>query len=139
MTAIKKFEPFKSALLIMDYQRLIRENYLSEKTAADVLARTAVLAEAARGAEITVIYITVGFREGHPEISSKNTLFLGIKKNGLLVTGTPESEIHPVVSPQAGEPVIIKLRIGAFSFTGLDMIRDPDVDNGRPDDQRRSS
>ncbi|NIF24028.1 cysteine hydrolase family protein [Candidatus Pantoea multigeneris] len=122
MTTIKKFEPVKSALLIMDYQRLILENYLSEKTAADVLAKTAALADAAREAEIKVIYIAVGFREGHPEISSKNALFSGVKKNGLLVTGAPESEIHPDVSPQAGEPVIIKHRIGAFSFTGLDMI-----------------
>lgn len=75
MTAIKKFEPTNSALLIMDYQRLILENYLSEKAAADVLAKTATLVDAARAADVKVIYVTVGFREGHPEISSKNAPF----------------------------------------------------------------
>ena len=122
MTAIKKFAPTNSALLIMDYQRLILENYLSEKAAADVLAKTATLVDAARAADVKVIYVTVGFREGHPEISSKNALFSAIREKGLLVTGAPESAIHPDVSPQAGELVIIKHRIGAFSFTDLDMI-----------------
>ncbi|EIB96314.1 cysteine hydrolase family protein [Pantoea sp. Sc1] len=122
MSAINKFEPVRSVLLIMDYQNLILENYLSEKTAADVLARTAALADAAREAEVKVIYVTVGFREGHPEISSKNALFSAIRENGLLVTGATESAIHPDVSPHLGETVITKHRIGAFSFTDLDMI-----------------
>lgn len=122
MTVIDTFDPAHSALLIMDYQRVILENYLSKDTATDVLAKTATLANAARKAGVKLIYVTVGFREGYPEISSRNTLFAAIREHGIFLTGAPESAIHQDVSPQPEETVIIKHRIGAFSFTDLDML-----------------
>lgn len=35
-------------------------------------------------------------------------------------TGTPGADIHPVVAPQPGEPVVVKQNVNAFLGTGLD-------------------
>ena len=59
------------------------------------------LIAATRTAGVPVIYVSVGFRKGYPEVSKNNTIFASIKENGV---------------------VIVKRRVGAFSFTELEMI-----------------
>lgn len=113
-----------SALLVMDYQRLLLDNYLPTEAAKSVLTKTYGLIEAARHAGVIVIYITVGFRAGHPEISSRNRVFSGIRDHGLFIAGSPESAVHPDVAPHPGDPVIMKHRIGAFTSTELGMLLD---------------
>lgn len=114
--------PASSALLVMDYQRLLLDNYLSPESAESVLTKTSGLIEAARRGGVRVIYVTVGFRAGHPEVSSRNRVFSGIRDHGLFVTGSPESAVHPDVAPRPGDPVIVKHRIGAFTSTDLGML-----------------
>jgi nicotinamidase-related amidase len=64
-----------SALLVMDFQTLIVDNYAAGAEA--LLDRTAKLIAVARTAGMRVIYVVVGFRPGYPEVSDRNATFNG--------------------------------------------------------------
>lgn len=75
------------------------------------------LVEAARGADIPVIYTTVAYRE-----SDKVTAAAFIDKVPALLTleaGTRWAEIDPRITPRETEPVLNKLFASAFYGTGL--------------------
>src|SRR6266481_230394 len=91
-----------SALLVMDFQTLIVDNYAAGAEA--LLDRTAKLIAVARTAGMRVIYVVVGFRPGYPEVSDRN------------------AKIHPAVAPLAGEIVVTKHRVSAFAGTDLDLM-----------------
>lgn len=109
-----------TALLMMDYQQEIVANVIDRYPG--LLERAASTLAAARGAHLPVIYIVVQFREGYPEISPRNRSFSAIREAGRLLIGTPAVEIHPQVAPRAGEVVLTKHRVGAFSTTPLETI-----------------
>jgi nicotinamidase-related amidase len=113
-------DPHTTALLAMDFQKLVVDGYATDKE--ELLARTVRLLEAARGAGVKVIYVVVGFRPGYPEVSARNKSFHTVKETGLFADGDPNAEIHPVLAPKSGEAVITKHRVGAFAGTELDMI-----------------
>jgi len=77
---------------------------------------------AARTARMLVIYVTVAFRPGHPEVSARNRLFTLLKQNGLFARGHVDTAIHPALAPAEDEPVVIKHRVGAFTGTDLEML-----------------
>ena len=119
-----------SALLVMDFQTLIVDNYAAGAEA--LLVRTAKLIAAARTAGIRVIYVVVGFRPGYPEVSDRNATFNGLKASGAFGAGAENAKIHPAVAPLAEEIVVTKHRVSAFAGTDLDlMLRDPDPDGDR--------
>src|ERR1700678_3297008 len=105
-----------SALLVMDFQTLIVDNYATGAEA--LLDRTAKLIAVARTAGIRVIYVVVGFRPGYPEVSDRNATFNGLKASGAFATGA-DTKIHPVVAPLAEEIVVTKHRVSAFAGTDL--------------------
>lgn len=109
-----------TALLVMDFQTLIVDGYAADKDA--LLDRTAKLLEAARAARMTVIYVVVGFRPGFPEVSDRNMSFRAAKEAGRFAAGDAGVEIHPALAPRAGDVVVTKHRVGAFTATDLDMI-----------------
>lgn len=111
-----------SALLVMDFQTIILNNFLPQESAEGVIRNTALLITAARGAGIPVIYVSVGFRKGYPEVSQNNTIFSSIKENRLFKGDDESTAIHADVAPAENEAVIVKHRVSAFSFTELDMI-----------------
>ncbi|MEZ7215307.1 cysteine hydrolase family protein [Klebsiella spallanzanii] len=111
-----------SALLVMDFQEIILNNYLSKESAEGVLRNTASLISGARAAGVPVIYVSVGFRKGYPEVSKNNAIFSTVKEYGIFITGSDGAAIHADVAPTDDEPVIIKRRVGAFTFTDLEMI-----------------
>jgi nicotinamidase-related amidase len=113
-------DPKTTALLVMDYQTAIVENFASDKDG--LLARTSSLLAAARRSGMTVIYVVVGFRAGHPEISPRNMTFSAIRQTGFFGPGAPGVEIHPAVAPQEREVVVVKHRVGAFFGTDLEMV-----------------
>jgi nicotinamidase-related amidase len=110
----------RTALLVMDFQRLIVDGYATDKVA--LLDRTARLLDAARAAHLPVIYVVVGFRAGHPEVSERNMSFSAIKGGGIFAAGSEGAEIHPAVAPKSGDVVVTKHRVSAFTGTDLDMI-----------------
>jgi nicotinamidase-related amidase len=109
-----------SALLVMDFQMLIVDNYAADAKA--LLNRTAKLIAATRTAGIRVIYVVVGFRPGYPEVGDRNATFKGLKSAGALAVGAENARIHPAVAPLAEEIVVIKRRVSAFAGTDLDLI-----------------
>ena len=113
-------DPKTTALLVMDFQTLVVENYAADKDT--LLTQTARLLNAARNRGMTVIYIVVGFRLGFPEISARNMSFNAIKGTGRFAAGDPNAEIHRAVAPNVGETVVTKHRVGAFAGTDLEMI-----------------
>jgi nicotinamidase-related amidase len=110
-------ESARTALLIMDVQPEIVERF-GDPGLTD---RLVLASEAARGAGVRVIYVKVGFREGHPEVSPRNPLFARVAEGGGFVEGR-SSELHPALVPQAGDVVVTKRRVSAFAGSDLDMV-----------------
>jgi len=116
-----RLDPRRTALLCMDFQAGIVQNFAGED-AAGLLERAAALLEAARNAKAKVGYVKVGFRPGYPEVSPNNQSFSSIRSSGRFEGDAPGTEIHPRVAPREGEFVVTKHRVGAFHGTDLDMI-----------------
>lgn len=119
MPARLKLDLTKTALLLMDMQTVAFEKYVPAEDAPRVLENTAKLLSAARAAGIKVVYVTVAFRSGYPEIASRNALFASIRDEGLFAREDARTEIHPAVKPAPGESIVIKHRVGAFGGTDL--------------------
>ena len=119
MTPLSPLNPATSALLLMDFQNDILANNLPPEQAASVMENATTLLQLARSKAMPVIHVVVCFRPGHPEISEANRVFRQIKHNGLFVQGAPGTAIHPQLQPLAGEAVVRKHRVGAFSGTDL--------------------
>ena len=114
-------EPKTTALLSMDFQRMVVDSYAVDKEA--LLGRVKRLAVAARNSGAMVIHVVVGFQPGYPEISGRNSVFSSLKGAGLLGAGDPNAEIYPELTPQPGDVVVTKQRVSAFMGTNLDMIQ----------------
>jgi nicotinamidase-related amidase len=108
-----------TALLIMDVQQSIAERFAGEE---GYLPRLAAAIGAARRAGIAVIYVTIAFRPGYPEVSPRNPTFAGIRGTGRYIDGDPGSRIHPAIAPAPGEVIISKRRVSAFAGSDLDMV-----------------
>ncbi len=76
----------------------------------------------AREQKIPVIYVTVGFREGMPEISANNKSFTRIGERFGKFTLDEFIRIHPKVAPLANEVMVIKKRVSAFTGSDLEVI-----------------
>jgi nicotinamidase-related amidase len=113
-------EPKTTALLLMDFQRMVVDSYAVDSEA--LLGRVKRLAVTARNSGSMVIHVVVGFQLGYPEVSGRNTVFSSLKTAGLLATGDPGAEIHPELAPQRGDVVVTKQRVSAFTATNLDVI-----------------
>jgi len=108
-----------TALLVMDVQRGIVERFAHD---ADYLPRLARAIGAARAAGVTVVYVTIGFRPGHPEISDRNRAFAAIAGSGAYAAGDPAAQIHPDVAPAPADPVVVKRRVSAFTGSDLEVL-----------------
>ena len=106
-----------TALLVMDVQQSIVDRFADDD---GYLPRLAAAAQAARGAGITVIYVVVGFRAGHPEVSERNKSFAAIAGTGRFADGDPGAAIHPAVAPAAGDLIVTKRRVSAFTGSDLE-------------------
>jgi nicotinamidase-related amidase len=109
----------KKALLLMDLQEMIVSRYGDEQ----LIARLQEVTSAARKAGMPIIYIVVRFRAGYPEISSGNKMFGALKSGAMPLTeGDPAVEIHSALTPQPGDIVVTKRRVGAFSGSDLEVV-----------------
>jgi len=123
MTEVCNFDPKKTALLCMDYQSAIVAAY-GGAGADELLARASNVLAMARAAGMMVIYIQVGFREGFPEITSRNALFNMVKNDPQRrqMFDGPAREIHSRVAPEKSDIVVTKHRVSAFAGTDLEMV-----------------
>jgi len=84
--------------------------------------------DAARRSAIRVIYVTVSFRQGFPEVSARNKSFSAIRQAGGFVAGDATA-IPATIAPAPGEVVVTKRRVSAFAGSDLDVVlRAGDVD-----------
>lgn len=109
-----------SALLVMDVQQGIVSRYAGGH--AGYLARLRRAIDAARAAAVRVIYVTVSFREGFPEVSERNKSFAILRQGGGFVSGTDATAVHPEVAPRAGDVLVTKRRVSAFAGSDLDVV-----------------
>jgi nicotinamidase-related amidase len=107
------------ALLIMDVQQGIVERFPGDDSYLDRLA-TAIAA--ARSAGVAVIYVTVAFRPGYPEVSEHNKTFSAIAGTGRFTDGDPGMRIPPAIAPAPGEVTVTKRRVSAFSGSDLEVV-----------------
>jgi nicotinamidase-related amidase len=120
MTETISLDPRTAALLLMDFQTGIVENFADDREA--LLARSASLLEAARLAGLKIIHVMVAFRAGHPEASARNKSFGAIRESGRFVEGTAGTEIHAALAPKPGDIVVSKRRVSAFSGSDLEIV-----------------
>jgi len=108
-----------TVLLVMDVQRGVVERFAEDP---GYLQRLAGAITAARGAGVPVVYVTIGFRPGHPEISARNRTFSALAAAGGYTEGSAAAEIHPAVAPRPGDLVVTKRRVSAFTGSDLDVL-----------------
>ena len=108
----------KTALLLMDVQRIIVDRFPDPA----YLPRLREAASAARGAGLPVIYVVIGFRPGHPEISSRNKTFGRLASASGMTGDDQAAQIHPDVAPEPGDIIVTKRRVSAFAGSDLDVI-----------------
>jgi nicotinamidase-related amidase len=108
-----------TALLVMDVQQGIVERVNGDP---GYLERLSDAIAAARAAGIAVVYVTVAFRPGHPEISARNMTFAAAAASGAFVQDSPAAQIHPAVAAHAGDLVVTKRRVSAFTGSDLEVL-----------------
>ncbi len=108
-----------TALLVMDVQQGIVDRFTGDE---EYLPRLAGAIKAARGAGIAIIYVTVGFRAGYPEVSPRNKAFGAIAGTGRMADGDPGSAIPAAVAPESGDVIVTKRRVSAFTGSDLEVV-----------------
>lgn len=109
----------KPALLIMDMQQGIVDRY-SNSPHFFTPFQTAIAA--ARTNDIPLIYVRVAFREGYLEVSPNNKSFSAIATSGGFTETESATQVHPAVAPQAGDVIVTKRRVSAFTGSDLEVI-----------------
>lgn len=90
-----KFDPTKTALLTLDFQKGI----LGFVPGSDaIIANASKAVECARKNQFLVIHVGRGFAPGHPEIPDTESRFTRVKQANLFVKGTPSAEFHSSVA-----------------------------------------
>jgi nicotinamidase-related amidase len=112
-------ENTKTALLVMDMQSSILSNIPDSQ---ELVSNVKEVIKTARNRQIPVIYITVGFRQGMPEISAKNKAFSGLKQHMANLDMKEWISIHPDLSPEEKDIVITKRRFSAFTGSDLEVV-----------------
>ncbi|MFJ9127775.1 cysteine hydrolase family protein [Streptomyces sp. NPDC102340] len=108
----------EQALLVMDVQHAVLARYPD----ADYLPRLRTAIDTARAAGVPVVYVVVGFRPGHPEISTRNKMF-GALAGAPRGSGSGQAmQIHPDVAPDERDIVVTKRRVSGFAGSDLDMV-----------------
>ena len=108
------------ALLVMDMQLSILST--AADNATGFIEKVAEAIKKAREAQIPVIYVVLGFRNGLPEISESNKMFMPFK-TGLAEADMQDwSTIHPDLAPEKGDIIVTKRRVSAFTGSDLEVV-----------------
>ena len=77
----------------------------------------------ARKAGVTIIYVTLAFREGHPEIHPEHRRFGAIKESKMMFTHAHEgTAVHAAIEPLPTDIIVNKKRVSAFAGSDLEII-----------------
>lgn len=86
----------------------------------------------ARAAHIPVVYTRLGFRDGAPELSTRNKIHRLVVGDGRVryPEAGVETQIHAGLEPRSDEVVVVKRRVSAFTGSDLDVVlRGRDIDS----------
>ncbi len=108
-----------TALLVIDLQVGIMG--MLPDTGA-LIANTAKAIANAREKKIPVIYVTVGFRPGAPEVSLSNKSFGAGKERFASMDMAEFAKVLPELEPLEGEVTMIKRRVSAFTGNDLEVV-----------------
>ncbi|QYR23469.1 cysteine hydrolase [Paenibacillus sp. sptzw28] len=108
-----------TALLVMDVQNGIVSRFADDP---EVLVPLQNAVKAAREAGTPVIFVRVAFRDGFPEISTRNKSFSTIAQRGGMTSADWSTQIHDSVGPRMDEPIVTKLRVSGFAGSDLEVI-----------------
>jgi nicotinamidase-related amidase len=108
-----------ATLLVMDVQQAIVQRFGEPQ---DYLERMDLATSAARNAGIAVVYVVVGFRPGHPEISARNKTFAALASADAFTGADSGAMIHPAIEPAPADIVATKRRVSAFAGSDLDVV-----------------
>jgi nicotinamidase-related amidase len=111
----------RTAALVLDYQPTVFARMLKEPL-EPLLERAAQAIDTFRRTSVPVIYVTVGYRAGYPEIDANNPLVSSFREQGLFRLGSTDTAVHPAVAPRPDEVQIVKHRTNAFYGTDLSMV-----------------
>jgi nicotinamidase-related amidase len=110
----------KTALLVMDVQdatvKMLPDNTI-------FIESVSLAIRTARTYNIPVFYVVIGFRKGYPEVSPNNKSFTTIRGDDSRRFDTEEgARVHASVASQAGDIIITKKRVSAFTGSDLEVI-----------------
>ena len=110
----------KKAVLVLDHQNLLINSYV--KQADQYLLRLKLFLDGVRKQKVPIIFVTVGFRLGFPEISDKNKIFRSVRDGGRFLDTDDGSQIPELIIERDSDLVIKKHRVSAFEGTELQVI-----------------
>jgi nicotinamidase-related amidase len=108
-----------TVLLVMDMQAAILRML---PDASPLVNNTSRAIARARSQRIPVVYVTVGFRPGAPEVSPNNKGFVAAKERFASVDLDEFLRIEPALAPAPGEISVIKRRVSAFTGSDLEVV-----------------
>jgi len=108
-----------TTLLVMDMQPVIVGTF---PNAINVVSKVGQAIAHARQNGLRVIYVTVGFRQGAPEVSTNNKGVAAAKQKFGSLKMDEFARVHPDLAPQEGDITVLKRRLSAFSGSDLDMV-----------------
>jgi nicotinamidase-related amidase len=108
------------ALLVMDVQVGIVGRFADSDP--DYLARLRSAIDHAHQTDLPVLYVVIGFRDGHPEINPGNKTFSALAEGTRYTSADPGAPVHPDLTPAVGDIVVTKKRVSAFAGSDLDMV-----------------
>jgi nicotinamidase-related amidase len=117
---IEAIEASRTALLIMDVQRGIVAGYV--QPGDSVLERIAGAVSIARASGQVVVYVRIGFRPNHPDVSANNSVFSGVASAGLMLANDESTQLHPSAGFVPGDIEVVKRRVSAFEGTDLEVV-----------------
>ncbi len=108
-----------TALLVMDMQAAILQNL---PDATELISKVSKAITGARDRKIPVMYVTVGFRPGFPEMSINNKGFSASRERFATANMEEFMKIHPDLPRLADEITVTKRRISAFTGSDLQVV-----------------
>jgi nicotinamidase-related amidase len=102
-----------TALLVMDLQPAMTSMHPGFVSPVDNIAKAIAHA---RGNNIPVIYVVIGFRPGMPEMKAERRVhFANVDMHEFV-------QIDPVLAPLEDDIIVIKRRVSAFSGSDLELV-----------------
>lgn len=87
------------------------------------IENTAAALKVSRDADMLIIYVTLGYRPGYPEMGEKTFPMLdACRKAGAFIRNTWDAEVVDELKPLPSEVRVINYNTSAFSHTELDLI-----------------